>query len=125
MHCSTPPIEHAQAVPKLNDLHPPRFGAGRRWEAKLAGTIVRSIDAIKELVDEIEFDRLGVPVLLRQYLKLNARLLGFNVDPDFGDVLNGLMLEDLTEVSQVILVRYMWNETAEGFLAYYGPIITR
>ena len=30
-------------------------------------------------------------MLLRQYLRLGAKLLGFNVDPDFGDALDGLV----------------------------------
>jgi hypothetical protein len=33
----------------------------------------------------MEGDGKGVPVLLRQYLKLKAKLIGFNVDPQFGD----------------------------------------
>ena len=39
-----------------------------------------------------------MPVLLRQYLQLNASLLGFNVDPAFGDALDALMMVDLTRV---------------------------
>ncbi len=35
-----------------------------------------------------------LPILLRQYLKLGGRLLGFNVDPDFSDVLDVLVMVD-------------------------------
>jgi hypothetical protein len=63
---------------------------------------------------------MGMPVLLRQYLKLNAKLLGFNVDPDFGDVLDGLMLVDLTKVQRAILVRYMGRGEAAQFLEHHG-----
>jgi putative hemolysin len=117
-------LQHNNTSEKLKKLvnprNPPRFGPGRNWEARLAGTIVRSIDAIDELVGEIETDRMGMPVLLRQYLKLNAKLLGFNVDPDFGDVLDGLMLVDLTKVQRAILVRYMGRGEAAQFLEHHG-----
>jgi putative hemolysin len=102
--------------------NPPRFGSGRRWEARLAGTVVRSIEAIDELVGEIESDRSGMPVLLRQYLKLNAKLLGFNVDPEFGNVLDGLMLVDLTKVQRAILTRYMGREPAARFLSHHAQM---
>ena len=57
-----------------------------------------------------------MPVLLRQYLKLNARLLGFNTDPAFGDALDALMLVDLTQVSRAVLVRYMGRDGTERLL---------
>jgi hypothetical protein len=63
--------------------NPPASSHARTWPAKLAATIVRSLDGIDELVGEIESDRCGMPVLLRQYLKLNAKLLAFNVDPEW------------------------------------------
>ena len=78
--------------------------------------MVRDLESVDELVREIESDRKSMPVLLRHYLKLDARLLGFNVDPDFGDVLDGLMLVDLARVPRAILERFMGKEGAEGFL---------
>ena len=36
----------------------------------------------------------GIPVLLRQYLKIGARHLAFNVDPEFHDTVDSLMLVD-------------------------------
>ena len=49
-----------------------------------------------------------------------TELGGFNVDPDFGDVLDGLMLVDLAQVQRAILVRYMGRENATRFLAYHA-----
>ena len=56
-------------------------------------------------------------VLLRHYLKLNARAIGFNIDPDFGDALDALMMVDLATVSQSVLTRYLGKDTAAAFLA--------
>ena len=64
-----------------------------------------------------ESDGKGVPILLRQYLKLNARLIGFNVDPNFGDALDALMMVDLAVVDPAILSRYLGREDAARFLA--------
>ena len=47
----------------------------------------------------------GVPVLLRHYLRLNAQVLGFNVDPAFSDALDALMMVDLTTVEPTRLRR--------------------
>jgi hypothetical protein len=45
---------------------------------------------------EIERGERGVPVLLKQYLKLGGRMLGFARDPDFRDSLDALVLVDLS-----------------------------
>jgi len=60
-----------------------------------------------------------VPVLLRQYLKLNAKLLGFNIDPDFHDCLDGLMLVDLLECDARIMDQYMGRDGAAAFMAHH------
>jgi putative hemolysin len=59
------------------------------------------------LVASLEPDGKGMPVLLRHYLKLNARALGFSVDPGFGHVIDALMAVDLRTVSPAMLRRYL------------------
>ena len=46
------------------------------------------------IVSDLEPSRAGIPVLLRQYLKLGGKLLGLNVDPEFLDALDGLIVVD-------------------------------
>ncbi|MCC5830066.1 MAG: lysophospholipid acyltransferase family protein [Phycisphaeraceae bacterium] len=104
----------------IRPRNPPKQRTSAYFNTHVAGRAVRDIDEVNELVREIESNRRSMPVLLRQYLKLNGRLLAFNVDPDFGDVLDGLMLIDLTEVDRGILCKYMGNETAASFLAHHG-----
>lgn len=82
-------------------------------------TTPSSLEEAHKLVALAEADGKGVPVLLRQYLKLNARLLGFNVDPDFGDALDALMMVDLTAVAPSILNRYFGRTAAAEFLAFH------
>jgi hypothetical protein len=79
--------------------------------------VPRTIDEADALVSRLEADGKGMPVLLRQYLKLNARLIGFNVDADFGEVLDALMAVDLRSVDFAILGRYLGRDGAARLLA--------
>ncbi len=83
-------------------------------------TMINSLEDVSELVSEFEGDDKGVPILLKQYLKLGGKLLGFNLDPDFSDVLDGLILVDLTKTDPKILKRYMGDKGLKSFLEYHG-----
>ena len=83
-----------------------------------------SIEEANRLVTQAEADGKGVPILLRQYLKLNAKLLGFNVDSQFGDALDALMMVDLTTVDAAILNRYLGRQEAAQFLARHRGVHT-
>lgn len=80
---------------------------------------VRDIEDVSALISEIEREEKGVPVLLRQYLKLNATFLSFNVDPAFNDSLDGLMLVDLRRTPVKALEKYMGKEGAHRFLEHH------
>jgi hypothetical protein len=96
------------------------FRPKRRVDSELpASRVVRDIDEVDELVREIEAGERTVPVLFRQYLKLNARVLGFNMDPAFGNVLDSLMVVDLMAVNRAILDRFFGREAAQRFLNYH------
>lgn len=77
---------------------------------------VADIEQVSSLVSELEHDRKPVPVLLKHYLKLNGRMISFNIDPDFGDCLDGLVLVDLTEVDPKFLRNLMGDD---GFRSFY------
>ena len=85
--------------------------------AELAG--MGDIDSVSELVAMQEDDGKGVPVLIKQYLKLGGRMLGFNVDRDFNDCIDGLILVDLLSTDAKVLQKYMGRNGAEAFLAYH------
>jgi hypothetical protein len=60
---------------------------------------------------------------LRQYLRLGGRLLGFNVDHSFSDVLDGLMVVDLTKTEPKLLERYLGKAEAAVFLAFHANTV--
>jgi putative hemolysin len=112
-----------RAHPRLaREVRPRRpFRAGARTGAPSAATSAPgSIDELSRRIAEIEHDGKGVPVLLRQYLQLGGRVLGFNLDPDFADTLDGLVLVDLREIEEAILTRYMGERGAAAFRAHHA-----
>lgn len=97
---------------------------GRDLKTTLA--LLEDIQELSEMVSELETDQKGVPVLLRHYVKLGGKFLGFSVDPHFGDVLDGLILVDLTRTDPKILERLMGKEPAAEFLAFHrSPIMAK
>ncbi len=80
------------------------------------------IDDMSELISSMESDRKGIPILLKQYLKLGGEIIGFNVDPAFGNVLDGLIMVDLTKTEPKMLERYLGKEGTRSFLAYHRAI---
>ncbi len=50
------------------------------------------------LIAEVDPQESAMPVLLKKYLLLNARIIGFNCDPHFNDALDGLMVLDLRKL---------------------------
>ena len=83
--------------------------------------LLRDIDHVSELVSQFEKDDKGAPILLKQYLKLGGTILGFNVDDQFSDALDGLIMVDLVKTDPKVLCRYMGSAGAEKFLTHHQP----
>jgi putative hemolysin len=56
------------------------------------------ISRLDNLIKDIEPDDFRMPVLLKKYVKLNGKIISFNVDPKFNDALDGLLILDLFQV---------------------------
>jgi putative hemolysin len=80
----------------------------------------RDLDSLSVVIADMETDGKGVPILLKQYIKLGGKLLGFNVDPHFSDALDGLVLVDLRQTEPGILERYMGQAASSRFLAHHN-----
>lgn len=61
-------------------------------------------------ISNTEPDGKGMPVLLRQYLRLGGKMLSFGIDNDFGGTLDCLVLVDLPNGPRRILKRYLGTE---------------
>jgi len=62
-----------------------------------------SFKGLDNMISEVETRSMKVPVLLRQYISLNAKIICFNIDPKFADCLDGFLVLDLQKVPQDIL----------------------
>ncbi len=62
-----------------------------------SGEDMKKLDRI---IADIEPEGNAVPVLLKKYLQLNARIVGFNSDPKFNDALDGFVVLDLSLVPE-------------------------
>jgi putative hemolysin len=87
----------------------------RRWDCRSMCRALRDLDELSQPITDIEADGKGLPILLRQYAKIGGKLLGFNVDRKFSNVLDGLVVVDLRRTEPAVLERYMGREAATNF----------
>jgi putative hemolysin len=110
-------------MPDLARLVRARMPLRRSFLRKLRSdelrNVVDSVEEVEALIADIETELSGIPILLKQYLKLGGKLLGFNLDPAFGNVLDGLILVDVTQTDRKVLNRYMGGEGMRSYLAYW------
>lgn len=67
-------------------------------------------------ITEIEEDKREMPILIHQYLKLGGRIVAFNVDPEFGIVVDGLIYVDLLKAPAKSIARYMGREIYASYI---------
>ncbi len=56
------------------------------------------INRLDKTIGDLDELNAGLPVLLKKYIKLNAKIIGFNVDPQFNNCLDGLIVLDVYDV---------------------------
>ncbi|MDB4252142.1 lysophospholipid acyltransferase family protein [Flavobacteriaceae bacterium] len=66
-----------------------------------------------KVIDEIEPGALRIPVLIKKYVKQNARLVAFNVDPKFNNAIDGLMYIKVSDIPESTVKPVMEEFQAE------------
>ena len=66
----------------------------------------RTLDDISAVISGVEPDGKGVPILVKHYLKLRGSFVGFAVDPDFSNALDGLIVVDIRNMEDRQLLQY-------------------
>ncbi|MEO6149429.1 MAG: lysophospholipid acyltransferase family protein [Mucilaginibacter sp.] len=64
---------------------------------------------LDSIISDIEIHHMKVPVLLRHYIMLNAKIICFNIDPKFADSLDGFLVLDLEKVPQDMMDKLSKN----------------
>lgn len=107
----------AEFVQPRSPFRPGRLG---RWDCRTVSHVLRDLEELSEPIADVELDGKGLPILLKQYAKVGGKLLGFNVDRKFSDVLDGLVVVDLRQTDAGVLDRYMGKEAAGAFRKMHG-----
>lgn len=57
------------------------------------------LNKLDKMIDDLE-PSLRMPVLIKKYIKQNAKVIAFNVDPDFNDAIDGLMYIRISDIPE-------------------------
>jgi len=57
------------------------------------------LNKLDKLIDDLE-PGMRMPVLIKKYIKQNAKVIAFNVDPSFNDAIDGLMYIRISEIPE-------------------------
>jgi putative hemolysin len=109
--------ELARMISPRRPFRPARL---RPWDCRAMCRALRNIEALAQPVTDVESDGKGLPILLRQYAKIGGKLLAFNVDRKFSNVLDGLVVVDLRKSEPAVLDRYMGRAEAMRFRQRHG-----
>ena len=108
-----------ELAPFVRTQRPWRAGFFERRSLQWRPEQIAALPDVSAMVRELETNRAGVPILLEQYLKLGARLLGVNVDPDFHTI-DALVVIDLLRTPPHLLVRYLGDQGSNALRAHHG-----
>lgn len=78
--------------------------------------IAYDLDELDALVTDIDGPGMGIPILVKHYLKLGGKFAAFHVDPSFSNSVDGLITVDLRQTPRKQLERYLGPAGAENFL---------
>jgi putative hemolysin len=107
-----------RAAHALTRLVAPRmpFRSRESQSVRRLALVAANIEDISLSIADIEDDGKGIPVLVRQYLKAGGKLLACNVDPQFSDALDALLVADLRSAPPAILERCLGRAEAKTFI---------
>lgn len=78
-----------------------RNGVSALGKASVDSSLIKGItssDEIDKLIRDVEPSGLGMPILMKKYMQLGGRVMGFNIDPLFNDSLDAMLVLDLCDV---------------------------
>lgn len=77
------------------------------------------LNKFDKLIDELEPNELRLPVLIKKYVKQNAKVIAFNVDPLFNDAIDGLMYIRIADLPESTVKPVMEEFQAEMESKYF------
>lgn len=108
----------------------PRNGVGALGRPTVDAEMIRRIvsaDEIDKLIRDVEPSGQGMPVLMKKYLQLGGRVMGFNIDPLFNDTLDAMLILDLCDVPKekidMVAREYAGENVYERFRAVGNTMV--
>ncbi|WP_124978756.1 GNAT family N-acyltransferase [Nonlabens xiamenensis] len=77
------------------------------------------LNKFDRLIDELEPNELRLPVLIKKYVKQNAKVVAFNVDPLFNNAVDGLMYIRIADLPESTVKPVMEEFQAEMESKYF------
>jgi GNAT acetyltransferase-like protein len=79
------------------------------------------VKALSRRIAQLEPDQKGLPILIREYVKLGGQFLAFSVDPDFQDAMDAFVVVNLDRTNPKLLALHMGQENYERFRDWRRP----
>ncbi|MBO5805442.1 MAG: lysophospholipid acyltransferase family protein [Tidjanibacter sp.] len=92
-------------------------------DAPIDGSLIEGVEnlaLVDKIVSDIEKDYRTIPVLFKKYLQMGSCILGYNVDHDFCNALDALMLLDIEQTSEPMLQMLMRDINEELVMRRFG-----
>lgn len=87
----------------------------RNWDCLLHSKTLLPISELDTLVRDAEPEGKPIPVLLKHYLSLGGKVIGFNRDALFGDCIDAFVMVDLCNANEAALLRYFGADGMERY----------
>ena len=76
------------------------------------GNKLKKLDKIIQIAED---DKLKIPVLIKQYLKQNARFVAYNVDKNFNNAVDALIFMEIKDIPEETIAPLLQDITLEEF----------
>lgn len=87
----------------------------RNWDCLLHSKTLLPISELDTLVRDAEPEGKSIPVLLKHYLSLGGKVIGFNRDASFGNCIDAFIMVDLCNANEAALRRYLGVDGIEHY----------
>ncbi|MEI7422251.1 MAG: GNAT family N-acyltransferase [Prolixibacteraceae bacterium] len=65
--------------------------------------LTSQLSSLDKFIGDVDRNNNGLPVLLKKYLELNAKIIAFNIDPKFNDCVDGMILLDIFDIPKTTI----------------------
>lgn len=85
----------------------------------ILNTVGDDITKLDNVIKDIEHGMVS-PVLMKKYLKLNAKIVSFNVDPDFNNCVDGFVIADIFDFPSEVVKAFSKEFNDKTILERFG-----